>query len=67
MATAKEILDDFTDIFACADGGGEFIKVRCNLESIYKQADEGDDASIQLVQHIERLHKLIKHLAGRKS
>ncbi len=66
MATCKEFLTDLTDIFTGADGGGEFIHLRSNLESIFTQADNGDDASIQLVQYIERFHHLIKHLAGRK-
>lgn len=67
MATANEIVTDFTDIFTGADGGEEFIRFKLNLESIFDQADQGDDASIQLAQHIERFHHLVKHLAGRKA
>lgn len=67
MATAKEVIDDLVDILACTDGGLELVTFMESVRTLYKQADEGDCDSIKVVQHLERFHHLVKHLAGRKS
>ena len=62
MSDAKKVLDSMVSIFSCEDGGLEFIKVRFGLEALYKQADEGDRAAIEIINRIESVNNLFNYL-----
>lgn len=51
----RNILDTFTG----ADGGVRFVKLKCFVEALEQQASNGDAASKELLQIVNRFSKLI--------
>jgi len=64
MYKCKKILDDMLYIFTGEDGGIAFLRLRENLENIYKQADAGDPASIEIVNRVEAVNNLFKYFSN---
>lgn len=61
------ILDDIvriTDVFTGADGGVDFVKLRCALEDLEVRADCGDAAAREVIQIAVRFRRLIDVLTG---
>lgn len=60
-------LDTFVDVFACADGGLGLVKYKMKMEQIAKQADDGDEKAIELVDRVEQVSRLVRFLSEVKS
>jgi hypothetical protein len=55
----KHSLNKITDCFSCADGGMCLINLRILLETLEKQADNGDVAAKKILDTVINMAKLI--------
>lgn len=54
------------EVFAAGDGGVKLITFRANMNQLYKQAFDGDEAAFEIVSRFSKVVKLVDHLSDPK-
>jgi hypothetical protein len=63
----RKSMDNILSCFGGEDGAVRFAKLKFWVEKCEKEADEGNDSAMQLLQVIDRFSKLIDTVAGDRS
>jgi hypothetical protein len=55
----QKALNDIMDVLAGADGGGQFVKFKVQLDDIDKQAHEGNESACAIIEIVKRFARFV--------